>query len=88
MAGKLSKKQMLAICDRLATGKSLRSICDIDAKMPHWVTVLQAVQRDEELLKFNAGELRSTRLNGRLPDSNQEASVTRLKTQQRAMRLF
>ena len=49
MAGKLSKKKMLAICDRLATGKSLRSICDIDEKMPHWVTVLQAVQRDEEL---------------------------------------
>ena len=49
MAGKLNKKKMLAICDRLATGKSLRSICDTDDKMPHWVTVLQAVQRDDEL---------------------------------------
>ena len=49
MAGKLSKKQMLKICDKLATGKSLRSVCDTDKTMPHWVTVLQAVQRSDEL---------------------------------------
>ena len=49
MAGKLNKVKMQRICDKLALGKSLRSICDNDVKMPHWVTVLQAVQRDDEL---------------------------------------
>jgi len=49
MAGKLNKPTMLKICDKLATGKSLRSICDNNSKLPHWVTVLQAVQRSEEL---------------------------------------
>ena len=49
MAGKLNKVKMQRICDKLALGKSLRSICDTDVKMPHWVTVLQAVQRDDEL---------------------------------------
>ena len=49
MAGKLSKNKMLLVCDELAKGKSLRSICDNDEAMPHWVTVLQAVQRDEDL---------------------------------------
>jgi len=49
MAGKLSKAKMQLVCDELAKGKSLRSICDRNDKMPHWVTVLQAVQRDEEL---------------------------------------
>ena len=52
MAGKLTKTKMRPICDALATGKSLRSICDGDAKMPHWVTVLQAVQRNEELFEM------------------------------------
>ena len=49
MAGKLSKTKMQLVCDELAKGKSLRSICDKSDKMPHWVTVLQAVQRDEDL---------------------------------------
>ena len=49
MAGRLNKKRMRAVCDELAKGKSLRSICDTSDAMPHWVTVLQAVQRDEEL---------------------------------------
>ncbi len=49
MAGKLNKAKMLVVCDELAKGNSLRSVCDGDAKLPHWVTVLQAVQRDEEL---------------------------------------
>jgi len=53
MAGKLSKKKMLAICDELADGKSLNSICKRD-DMPHRVTVLQAVQRDEELYDMYA----------------------------------
>ena len=49
MAGKLNKEIMQQICDKLAMGKSLRSVCDTDAVMPHWVTVLQAIQRDDEL---------------------------------------
>ena len=49
MAGKLNVKRMRAVCDELAKGKSLRSVCDTNAELPHWVTVLQAVQRDEEL---------------------------------------
>jgi len=49
MAGKLSKTKMQLVCDELAKGKSLRSICDRSDKLPHWVTVLQAVQRDEDL---------------------------------------
>ena len=53
MAGKLSKKKMLAICDELADGKSLNSICKRD-DMPHRVTVLQAVQRDDELYDMYA----------------------------------
>lgn len=52
MAGKLNKARMQAVCDELAKGKSLRSICDNDPKMPHWVTVLQAVQRDEGLYEL------------------------------------
>ena len=49
MAGKLNKVKMQKICDKLALGKSLRSICDTNEKLPHWVTVLQAVQRDDAL---------------------------------------
>ncbi len=54
MAGKLDKPRMLRICDELAKGKSLRSICDNDKTQPHWVTVLQAVQRDDELYEMYA----------------------------------
>ena len=54
MAGKLNKKKMQVVCDELAKGKSLRSICDSDPAMPHWVTVLQAVQRDEEIYELYA----------------------------------
>ena len=54
MAGKLSKTKLLRICDELATGKSLRSVCDNDDTQPHWGTVLQAVQRDEELYEMYA----------------------------------
>ena len=53
MAGKLNKKKMLAICDELADGRSLNSICKRD-DMPHRVTVLQAVQRDDELYEMYA----------------------------------
>ena len=54
MAGRLNKKKLLRICDELAKGKSLRSICDHDDSQPHWVTVLQAVQRDEDLYEMYA----------------------------------
>ena len=48
MAGKLNKTKMLKVCDELAKGRSLHSICAAK-DMPHRVTVLQAVQRDEDL---------------------------------------
>ena len=52
MAGKLNKTRMLRVCEELAKGKSLRSICESDDQPPHWVTVLQAVQRDEDLYEL------------------------------------
>ena len=48
MAGKLNKTKMQRVCDELAKGRSLHSICAAE-DMPHRVTVLQAVQRDEDL---------------------------------------
>ena len=54
MAGKLNKDKMQLVCDELAKGKSLRSICDTSDKLPHWVTVPQAVQRDEDLHEMYA----------------------------------
>lgn len=54
MAGKLSKAKMQVVCDELAKGKSLRSICEYNDKMPAWSTVLQAVQRSEELYEMYA----------------------------------
>ena len=48
MAGKLNKQKMQRVCDELAKGRSLRSICTAE-DMPHFVTVLQAVQRDDDL---------------------------------------
>jgi hypothetical protein len=47
MAGRLPKKRLQQVCDELAKGRSLRSICDNDEAMPAWSTVLQSVQRDE-----------------------------------------
>lgn len=52
MAGKLNKTRMLKVCDELAKGKSLRSICESDDQQPHWVTVLQAVQRNDDLYEM------------------------------------
>lgn len=52
MAGKLSKAKMQIVCDELAKGKSLRSICEHNDAMPAWSTVLQAVQRSEELYEM------------------------------------
>ena len=52
MAGKLNKTRMLKVCDELAKGKSLRSICASDDQQPHSVPVLQAVQRDEDLYEM------------------------------------
>jgi len=43
---------MQVVCDELAKGKSLRSICEHNDKMPAWSTVLQAVQRSEELYEM------------------------------------
>ena len=54
MAGKLSKAKMQVVCDELAKGKSLRSICEHNDAMPAWSTVLQAVQRSEELYEMYA----------------------------------
>lgn len=54
MAGKLSKAKMQVVCDELAKGKSLRSICEYNDAMPAWSTVLQAVQRSEELYEMYA----------------------------------
>ena len=54
MAGRLAKKRMQAVCDELAKGKSLRSICDNNKEMPAWSTVLQTVQRDEESFEMYA----------------------------------
>ena len=54
MAGKLSKAKMQIVCDELAKGKSLRSICEHNDAMPAWSTVLQAVQRSEELYEMYA----------------------------------
>lgn len=54
MAGRLNKKKMQAVCDELAKGKSLRSTCENNDKMPAWSTVLQSVQRDEELYEMYA----------------------------------
>ena len=52
MAGRLSKAKMQRVCDELAKGKSLRSICDGDDTMPAWSTVLQTVQRDEDAFEM------------------------------------
>ena len=54
MAGRLSKRRMQMVCDELAKGKSLRSICDNNDEMPAWSTVLQSVQRDEETYEMYA----------------------------------
>jgi len=45
---------MQIVCDELAKGKSLRSICEHNDAMPAWSTVLQAVQRSEELYEMYA----------------------------------
>ena len=50
MAGRLSRARMRTVCDELAKGRSLRSICDTSTAMPAWSTVLQTVQRDEDAL--------------------------------------
>lgn len=48
----ISKANMRKICDGLATGKSLRSVCDNDESLPHWANVLKKVQRDEEFYEM------------------------------------
>tara|TARA_R100000995_G_scaffold83422_2_gene59283 strand:- start:1315 stop:1770 length:456 start_codon:yes stop_codon:yes gene_type:complete len=51
-AKKATKANMQVICDGLAQGKSLRSVCASDSKLPHWVNVLKAVQRDENFYEM------------------------------------
>lgn len=51
---RLTVERMAKVCDQLALGKSLRGICDSSKEMPHFVTVLQAVQRDEKLYEMYA----------------------------------
>ena len=45
----MTKAVMQRVADRLAVGKSLRSICDEDDSLPSWETVPRGVQRDDEL---------------------------------------
>ena len=49
MAIKLTKPVMQKVCDELALGKSLRSVCKNNKELPQWVTVLKRVQRDDNL---------------------------------------
>jgi len=45
----ITKATIARICDQLAVGRSLRSICDNDADMPAWSPVLRKIQRDDDL---------------------------------------
>jgi len=45
---KVTKEQMVIICDRIAEGESLTKICDTSETLPSWRTILRFVQEDEE----------------------------------------
>lgn len=45
---RVTKTQMEAICDLIASGRSLTSICDKDEALPSWRTVLRWVQEDDQ----------------------------------------
>ena len=45
----ITKATIARICDQLAVGRSLRSICDNDENMPAWSPVLRKIQRDDDL---------------------------------------
>lgn len=45
----ITKAVMRRICDELAVGKSLRSICDGDDTLPDWSPVLRKIQRDDDM---------------------------------------
>ena len=45
----ITKAVMRRICDELAVGKSLRSICDNDDTLPDWSPVLRKIQRDDDM---------------------------------------
>ena len=45
---RITKAQMTTICERIADGISLTRICNDDASLPSWRTVLRHVQEDEE----------------------------------------
>ena len=45
---RLTKTILRTICDELSQGKSLRSICDKNDKLPHFRTVLRNVQDRED----------------------------------------
>ena len=44
----VTKEQMVVICDRIAGGESLTSICDTSETLPSWRTILRFVQEDED----------------------------------------
>jgi len=44
----VTKEQMVIICDRIAGGESLTSICDTSETLPSWRTILRYVQEDED----------------------------------------
>tara|TARA_R110000823_G_C15912659_1_gene497896 strand:- start:39 stop:524 length:486 start_codon:yes stop_codon:yes gene_type:complete len=45
----ITKAMIAKICDQLAVGKSLRSICEGNPAMPDWSPVLRKIQRDDDL---------------------------------------
>ena len=45
---KVTKEQMVIICDRIAEGESLTKICDTSETLPSWRTILRYVQEDED----------------------------------------
>ena len=43
----VTTEMMVIICDRIAGGESLTSICDTSETLPSWRTILRYVQEDE-----------------------------------------
>lgn len=45
---RVTKAQMETICDLIAAGRSLTSICDRDESLPSWRTVLRWIREDDD----------------------------------------
>lgn len=45
---RVSKAQMETICDLIAAGRSLTSICETDDSLPSWRTVLRWIREDDD----------------------------------------